>query len=242
MIIGIDLGTTNSLVAYFTEDGPEIIPNRLGKHLTPSVVSIDEEEQIYVGELAAERMLLYPESAASVFKRDMGSKKQILEKVINTHGSTQTAEVLDHVKSIGYKYSTRAAMTVSISDMTVPPEKPQLIQNAQDTVDRITKNYKRGLITEEERYKEVVETWKVTDDKLTEALLTGLDEYNNIFMMADSGARGSDKQIKQLAGMRPRCMLGLPHRISEFRNGLVLAGLCMKFLREFRKYGMDMHT
>lgn len=76
MIIGIDLGTTNSLVAYFTEDGPEIIPNRLGKHLTPSVVSIDEEEQIYVGELAAERMLLYPESAASVFKRDMGSKKQ----------------------------------------------------------------------------------------------------------------------------------------------------------------------
>ena len=76
MIIGIDLGTTNSLAAYFTEDGPEIIPNRLGKHLTPSVVSIDEEEQIYVGELAAERMLLYPESAASVFKRDMGSKKQ----------------------------------------------------------------------------------------------------------------------------------------------------------------------
>lgn len=76
MIIGIDLGTTNSLAAYFTDEGPKIIPNRLGKHLTPSVVSIDEEEQIYVGELAAERMLLYPESAASVFKRDMGSKKQ----------------------------------------------------------------------------------------------------------------------------------------------------------------------
>ena len=128
--------------------------------------------------------------------------KQILEKVINTHGSTATAEVLDAVKSIGYKYSTRAAMTVSISDMTVPPQKPEMIQQAQDTVDKITKNFKRGLITEEERYKEVVETWKATDDALTEALLSGLDKYNNIFMMADSGARGSDKQIKQLAGMR----------------------------------------
>lgn len=151
--------------------------------------------------------------------------KQILEKVINTHGATQTAEVLDDVKSIGYKYSTRAAMTVSISDMTVPPEKPQMIQNAQDTVDRITKNYKRGLITEEERYKEVVETWKTTDDKLTEALLGGLDKYNNIYMMADSGARGSDKQIKQLAGMRGLMAdttgrtIELPIK-SNFREGL----------------------
>ncbi len=151
--------------------------------------------------------------------------KQILEKVINTHGATQTAEVLDDVKSIGYKYSTRAAMTVSISDMTVPPQKPQMIQHAQDTVDKITKNYKRGLITEEERYKEVVETWKSTDDSLTEALLSGLDKYNNIYMMADSGARGSDKQIKQLAGMRGLMAdttgrtIELPIK-SNFREGL----------------------
>ena len=151
--------------------------------------------------------------------------KQILEKVINTHGATQTAEVLDDVKAIGYKFSTRAAMTVSISDMTVPPQKPQMMQEAQDTVDKITKNYKRGLITEEERYKEVVETWKATDDKLTEALLTGLDKYNNIFMMADSGARGSDKQIKQLAGMRGLMAdttgrtIELPIK-SNFREGL----------------------
>ena len=151
--------------------------------------------------------------------------KQILEKVINTHGSTATAEVLDAVKSIGYKYSTRAAMTVSISDMTVPPQKPEMIQQAQDTVDKITKNFKRGLITEEERYKEVVETWKATDDALTEALLTGLDKYNNIFMMADSGARGSDKQIKQLAGMRGLMAdttgrtIELPIK-SNFREGL----------------------
>ena len=151
--------------------------------------------------------------------------KQILEKVINTHGSTATAEVLDAVKSIGYKFSTRAAMTVSISDMTVPPQKPEMIKQAQDTVDKITKNYKRGLITEEERYKEVVETWKATDDALTEALLSGLDKYNNIFMMADSGARGSDKQIKQLAGMRGLMAdttgrtIELPIK-SNFREGL----------------------
>ena len=151
--------------------------------------------------------------------------KQILEKVINTHGATKTAEVLDDIKSTGYKYSTRAAMTVSISDMTVPPQKPQMIQEAQDTVDRITKNFKRGLITEEERYKEVVETWKQTDDALTKALLTGLDKYNNIFMMADSGARGSDKQIKQLAGMRGLMADTTGHTIelpikSNFREGL----------------------
>ena len=151
--------------------------------------------------------------------------KQILEKVINTHGATATAEVLDHVKAMGYKLSTRAAMTVSISDMTVPPQKPEMIKNAQDTVDKITKNFKRGLITEEERYKEVVETWKATDDALTKALLDGLDKYNNIFMMAYSGARGSDKQIKQLAGMRGLMADTTGHTIelpikSNFREGL----------------------
>ena len=151
--------------------------------------------------------------------------KQILQKVINTHGATKTAEVLDDIKSMGYKYSTRAAMTVSISDMTVPPQKPELIAQAQDTVDKITRNYKRGLITEEERYKEVVETWKNTDDILTKALLSGLDKYNNIYMMADSGARGSDKQIKQLAGMRGLMADTTGHTIelpikSNFREGL----------------------
>ncbi len=151
--------------------------------------------------------------------------KQILEKVINVHGATQTAVTLDDIKSIGYKYSTRAAMTVSISDMTVPPSKPQLIADAQATVDRIAKNFRRGLITEEERYKEVIETWKNTDDQLTHDLLTGLDKYNNIFMMADSGARGSDKQIKQLAGMRGLMADTTGHTIelpikSNFREGL----------------------
>ena len=151
--------------------------------------------------------------------------KQILEKVINTHGATTTAEVLDNVKAMGYKYSTQAAMTVSISDMTVPPQKPQMIADAQDTVDKITRQYKRGLITDEERYKEVIETWKDTDDALTKALLTGLDKYNNIFMMAVSCARGSNQQIKQLAGMRGLMAdtsgrtIELPIK-SNFREGL----------------------
>ena len=151
--------------------------------------------------------------------------KLILEKVINVHGASKTAETLDDIKAIGYKYSTRAAMTVSISDMTVPPSKPKLIADAQETVDRIAKNFRRGLITEEERYKEVIETWKNTDEQLTHDLLTGLDKYNNIFMMADSGARGSDKQIKQLAGMRGLMADTTGHTIelpikSNFREGL----------------------
>ena len=151
--------------------------------------------------------------------------KQILEKVINVHGASQTAETLDDIKAIGYKYSTKAAMTVSISDMTVPESKKQLIADAQATVDRIAKNFRRGLITEEERYKEVIDTWKTTDDQLTHDLLTGLDKYNNIYMMADSGARGSDKQIKQLAGMRGLMADTTGHTIelpikSNFREGL----------------------
>ncbi|MCM1539644.1 MAG: DNA-directed RNA polymerase subunit beta' [Blautia sp.] len=151
--------------------------------------------------------------------------KQILEKVINIHGASKTAEVLDDVKAIGYKYSTRAAMTVSISDMTVPEKKPQLLADAQATVDRISANFRRGLITEEERYRAVVETWNETDKELTDVLLAGLDKYNNIFMMADSGARGSNQQIKQLAGMRGLMAdttgrtIELPIK-SNFREGL----------------------
>ena len=151
--------------------------------------------------------------------------KQILEKVINVHGLSRTAEVLDDIKKIGYKFSTIASMTVSVSDMTVPDSKKGLIETAQNTVDRISTNFRRGQLTEEERYKEVIETWKKTDEQLTKDLLTGLDSYNNIFMMADSGARGSDKQIKQLAGMRGLMADTTGHTIelpikSNFREGL----------------------
>ena len=128
--------------------------------------------------------------------------KGILEKCINNHGATMTAETLDAIKSLGYKYSTRAAMTVSISDMTVPPEKKEIVAKAEADVDTIAKKYRRGFLTDEERYKAVIETWRKADDEITVKLMQGLDKYNNIYMMADSGARGSEKQIKQLAGMR----------------------------------------
>ena len=151
--------------------------------------------------------------------------KKILESVINTHGASVTAEVLDNIKATGYKYSTRAAMTVSISDMTVPASKPELLKRAQDTVDLISNNFRRGLITEEERYRAVVDTWNEIDGILTKDLLDGLDKYNTIFMMADSGARGSNQQIKQLAGMRGLMAdttgrtIELPIK-SNFREGL----------------------
>ena len=151
--------------------------------------------------------------------------KDILQHVINTHGTTKTAEVLDDIKATGYKYSTRAAMTVSISEMTVPPIKKELIANAEKKVEQITQNYNRGRSTDEERYKNVIKVWQETDEKLKDALLAGLDKYNNIFMMADSGARGSNQQIKQLAGMRGLMADTSGHTIelpikSNFREGL----------------------
>ena len=128
--------------------------------------------------------------------------KPILEKVINIHGASRTAEVLDDVKNLGYHYSTKAAITVSISDIIVPKEKKQMLDEAQAKVDKIAMEYNRGKYTDEERYRRVLETWDKTDDALKELSMDCMDDYNNIKMMADSGARGSKEQIKQLAGMR----------------------------------------
>ena len=165
---------------------------------------------------------LLPEVDFHVGKKQL---KDILQHVINTHGTTKTAEVLDDIKAMGYKYSTRAAMTVSISEMTVPPIKKQLIADAEKKVEQITVNYNRGRSTDEERHKNVIRVWQDTDEALKDALLEGLDKYNNIFMMADSGARGSNQQIKQLAGMRGLMAdtsgntIELPIK-SNFREGL----------------------
>ena len=151
--------------------------------------------------------------------------KKILEKCINTHGATKTAETLDAIKALGYKFSTRGALTVSISDMIVPAAKKDIIADAEATVEKISRNYRRGLMTDEERYKAVIEKWNEADGEITTALLSGLDKYNNIKMMADSGARGSEKQIKQLAGMRGLMAdtsgrtIELPIK-SNFREGL----------------------
>ena len=195
-----------------------IVESTLGRFLFNEILPQDLG---YVDRSRPENFLL-PEVDFHVGKKQL---KQILEKVINIHGASVTAEVLDLIKSTGYKYSTRAAMTVSISDMTVPAQKPEMLNEAQATVDRISQNYRRGLITEEERYRAVVETWNETDKKLTDVLLAGLDKYNNIYMMADSGARGSNQQIKQLAGMRGLMAdttgrtIELPIK-SNFREGL----------------------
>ena len=166
--------------------------------------------------------ILEPEINFHVDKKQL---KKILDKCINTHGVTKTAEVLDDIKAMGYKYSTRGAISVSISDMTVPASKKDILEHAQEIVDKENMLFGRGYLTDEERYHAVVKTWQDADDKLTKALLDGLDKYNNIYMMADSGARGSDKQIKQLAGMRGLMAdtsgrtIELPIK-SNFREGL----------------------
>ncbi len=195
-----------------------IVESTLGRFIFNEILSQDLG---FVDRSNPDNFML-PEVDFHVGKKQL---KQILEKCINTHGATKTAETLDAIKALGYKYSTRAAMTVSISDMTVPPKKKEIIAEAEKTVARIARDFRRGLTTEEERYKAVIETWKEADDEITEALLTGLDKYNNIYMMADSGARGSDKQIKQLAGMRGLMAdtsgrtIELPIK-SNFREGL----------------------
>ena len=150
---------------------------------------------------------------------------KIINKCINRCGATQTADVLDKIKSLGYKFSTRAAMTVSVSDMVIPKEKAEYLAEAEAKVDLITRKFRRGLMTDEERHQKVIEAWNIADDKITVALLAGLGKYNNIFMMANSGARGSNRQIKQLAGMRGLMaspnggIIELPIK-ANFREGL----------------------
>ena len=204
-----------------TEDGTEvtgIIDTTLGRLLFNEIIPQDLG---YVDRTNPDNILKL-EIDFHVGKKQL---KPILDKCINTHGATKTAEVLDDVKAIGYKYSTRGAISVSISDMKVPDEKKQILADAQTQVDKITKMFRRGLMTDEERYLAVVKVWEEADKVLTKALLDGLDKYNNIFMMADSGARGSNQQIKQLAGMRGLMAdttgrtIELPIK-SNFREGL----------------------
>ncbi|MBR1737566.1 MAG: DNA-directed RNA polymerase subunit beta', partial [Firmicutes bacterium] len=155
-------------------------------------------------------------------KKQLG---QIINKCINKHPSTETAVVLDNIKSLGFKYSTRGALTVSVSDMEIPAAKPELLAEADKEVEKISKMFRRGLMTDEERHKKVIEVWEAADVKITKALLDGLGKYNDIFMMANSGARRSDRQIKQLAGMRGLMAspsgetLELPIK-ANFREGL----------------------
>ncbi len=136
------------------------------------------------------------------FLTDKKGLGKIINRCINKHSATETAVVLDNIKSLGFKFSTRGALTVSVSDMEIPKEKAEYLAEADKVVDKITKMYRRGLMTDEERHDKVIKAWEVADDKITNALLAGLGKYNDIYMMAHSGARGSNRQIKQLAGMR----------------------------------------
>ena len=203
------------------KDGVEesrIIESTLGRFIFNEILP---QDMGFVDRSKDENFLV-PEVDFHVGKKQL---KQILEKCIVAHGATGTAETMDNIKALGYKYSTRAAMTVSISDMTVPEAKKDILAEAQKTVELITDKFNMGLLTEEERYKAVINTWYAADNQLTEALMSGLDRYNNIFMMADSGARGSQAQIKQLAGMRGLMAdtsgrtIELPIK-SNFREGL----------------------
>ena len=139
------------------------------------------------------------EISFQVGKKQLGD---IIDRCIQKFGFTIASEMLDSIKALGYKYSTKAAMTISVADMTVPSKKNELIRQTEEEVIKIERQYKRGFLTEDERYRAVVEEWKKTTKDVTEALTDVLDEYNPIFMMADSGARGSMNQIRQLAGMR----------------------------------------
>ena len=136
------------------------------------------------------------------FKVGKKQLSQIIEKCIKVHGTADTSAVLDAIKAQGYKYSTRGALTVAVVDASIPPQKKDLIAEAESRVDTITKLFNRGLMSDEERYRKVIETWNETTGKVTEALNENMDNYNPIFMMSDSGARGSIAQIRQLAGMR----------------------------------------
>ena len=150
---------------------------------------------------------------------------EIVEKCYRKHGNTVTSTMLDKIKELGFRYSTKGAITISIDDVVVPPEKDELISKAEEEVDKFEKSYRRGLISDEERYEKVIEVWNRTTEEVTEALMNNLDPLNNIFIMAHSGARGSKNQIRQLAGMRGLMTSAAGKTIeipikSNFREGL----------------------
>ncbi|EPR13715.1 DNA-directed RNA polymerase subunit beta' [Ruminiclostridium papyrosolvens] len=134
-----------------------------------------------------------------VGKKELG---KIIDKCIRVHGTTKTAVILDKIKALGFKYSTKGAITISVSDMVIPEIKKQYLQETENTIDNIVKQFKRGLISDEERYNSVISAWTETGENITKALIDNLDRFNPVYMMSQSGARGNINQIKQLAGMR----------------------------------------
>lgn len=159
------------------------------------------------------------------FLADKKALGKIIDKCFRKHGNTDTSILLDYIKSLGFKYSTKGGITVAVSDMVVPEAKKAFITEAEEKVEKYERAYRRGLISDEERYERVIETWTATTEKVTDALMDGLDRLNNIFIMAHSGARGSKNQIRQLAGMRGLMSNASGHTVeipvkSNFREGL----------------------
>ncbi|SHK06088.1 DNA-directed RNA polymerase subunit beta' [Geosporobacter subterraneus DSM 17957] len=159
------------------------------------------------------------------FLCDKKALGKIIDKCFRVHGNTMTAHMLDHIKQMGFHYSTIGAITISVSDMEIPKEKEEFLSIANEIVDKYEKAYRRGLISNEERYEKVIQTWQETTEKVTDALMKNLGKLNNVFIMAHSGARGSKNQIRQLAGMRGLMANASGHTVeipikSNFREGL----------------------
>ncbi|AEM73929.1 DNA-directed RNA polymerase subunit beta' [Caldicellulosiruptor acetigenus] len=172
-----------------------LVETTVGKIILNQVIPQDLG---FVDRSKRENLLKY-EIDTLVDKKMLG---KIIDRCIKVYGNTRTAEILDEIKELGFKFSTRGAITISVSDMVIPEVKQKLIAEAEQKVENIEKLYRHGLISDEERYEQVISIWNQTKDKLTEELIQSLDEFNPIFMMANSGARGSKNQISQLAGMR----------------------------------------
>jgi len=157
-------------------------------------------------------------------KKNLG---KVIDKCFRKHGNTVTSIMLDYIKSKGFQFSTKGAITIAVTDMDIPKEKAELISLAEEKIDKYEKAYRRGLISEEERYEKVIETWTETTEKVTDALMAGLDKLNNVFIMAHSGARGSKNQIRQLGGMRGLMANASGRTVempikSNFREGLTV--------------------
>ncbi|ADL42047.1 DNA-directed RNA polymerase, beta' subunit [Caldicellulosiruptor obsidiansis OB47] len=172
-----------------------LVETTVGKIILNQVIPQDLG---FVDRTKKENLLKY-EIDTLVDKKMLG---KIIDRCIKVYGNTRTAEILDEIKELGFRFSTRGAITISVSDMVIPEIKQKLISEADSRVAQIENLYRQGLISDEERYEQVISIWNQTKDKLTEELIQNLDEFNPIFMMANSGARGSKNQISQLAGMR----------------------------------------
>ncbi len=219
--IKVKVGNEDLKELQFTKLGGEaIIECTVGQLIFNS--NVPQDLNLYVTDRDKEENKFKLEVTKKVKK---GVLSEIIDKCIKVHGTTKTSEVLDNIKNTGYKFSTRGAITISVSDMEIPGSKQEFLAEAEERVENITKEYRRGLMTDDERYNKVIGAWNTANDKITNALMENLSEFNPINMMADSGARGSKSQIKQLAGMRGLMAntsgkaVEIPIR-SSFREGL----------------------